>query len=139
MKAAEQRVDLHETRVDVESVDLVLRAQESVSVAENSYYQQIVAYNKAITSLNLATGRLLEFNNIYLQEGKWCPAAYDDAMLRAQERTHAVDNPHLRTEPAEFVSRHPVGGVELVTPEVHQAEDPEGPQPTPETPVRIEN
>ena len=139
LKAAEQRVDLHETRVDVESVDLVLRAQESVSVAENSYYQQIVAYNKAITSLNLATGRLLEFNNIYLQEGKWCPGAYDDAMLRAQERTHAVDNPHLRTEPAEFVSRHPVGGVELVTPEVHQDEDPEGPQPTPETPVRIEN
>jgi len=137
LKAARERVSLHERRIEVDSVDLVLRAQESASVAENSYYQQVVAYNKAITSLNLATGRLLEFNNIYLQEGKWCPEAYDDAMLRAQERTHAVDNPHLRTEPTEFVSRHPIGAVELVTPEFVQPDDLEHPQPTPEAPPDV--
>ncbi len=116
-QAAEERVDKLRIRSEVDPVDLVLRAQESEAAAANAYYQQVVAYNKAITSLNLATGRLLEYNNIYLQEGRWCPEAYDDAMLRAQERTHATDNPHLRTEPAEFVSGHPVGAVELVTPE----------------------
>lgn len=96
--------------------DIEVRAQESLANASNAYYQQIVAYNKAITNLNLATGRLLEFNNVYLQEGKWCPEAYHDAMLRAQERTHATDNPNLRTQPREFASRQPVGGVELQTP-----------------------
>ncbi len=146
MKAANERVRLFKEEGKQggrkgagASVDLILRAQASLATAGGAYYEQIVAYNKAITSLNLATGRLLEFNNIYLQEGKWCPEAYDDAMLRAQERTHAVDNPHLRTEPTEFVSRHPVGAVELVTPEFDQPEELEHPQPTPEVPLKIED
>ena len=132
-EAAKERARIFKVQGEVGTaiVDLELRAQASLATAEGAYYQQLVAYNKAITSLNLATGRLLEFNNIYLQEGKWCPAAYDDAMLRAQERTHAVDNPHLKAEPAEFASRHPVGGVELVTPEFEELEHPE---PTPEAP-----
>lgn len=134
LQAAKERVDLLqvEREVGVLTLDLVLRAQASLAAAEGAYYQQIVAYNKAITSLNLATGRLLEFNNIYLQEGKWCPEAYDDAMLRAQARTHATDNPNLETQPTEFVSPHPVGSVELVTPEFEQSEGLERPQPTPE-------
>lgn len=138
MEAAQKRVGIVESEfiTGVTTLDLVRQAQASAATAEGAYYQQIVAYNKAITSLNLATGRLLEFNNIYLQEGKWCPEAYDDAILRAQERTHALDNPHLSTEPTEFVSRHPVGGVELVTPEFEQSEELEDPQP--EGGVRIE-
>ena len=135
-KAATERVRIFSEQeiVGTVIVDDVVRAQASLATAKGAYYQQVVAYNKAITSLNLATGRLLEFNNIYLQEGKWCPEAYDDAMLRAQQRTHAVDNPHLRTEPPEFVSRHPVGAVELVTPEFVQPEEDAHPQPTPEAP-----
>ncbi|MEJ7590094.1 MAG: TolC family protein [Planctomycetaceae bacterium] len=136
MKAAHERVRIfrEEKEIGVAIVDLELRAQASLATAEGAYYQQVVAYNKAITSLNLATGRLLEFNNIYLQEGKWCPEAYDDAMLRAQERTHAVDNPHLGTAPTEFASRHPVGYVELVTPEFDQIEELEMPESPPEAP-----
>lgn len=118
LEAAKERVELLEAKRDVGTLtlDLVLRAQASVAAAEGAYYQQVVAYNKAITSLNLATGRLLEFNNIYLQEGKWVPEAYEDARMRAQERTHATDNPHLEAQPREFVSSHPVGYVELETP-----------------------
>ncbi|HQX50806.1 MAG TPA: TolC family protein [Planctomycetaceae bacterium] len=129
MLAADQRVPLLMAQLEVgtTTLDLVLRAQASAAAAEISYYQQVVAYNKAITNLNLATGRLLEFNNIYLQEGKWCPEAYDDALLRAQERTHACDNPHLDTQPAEFVSGRPVGGVELQTPIFETSPAPEIP------------
>ncbi|MBC7967360.1 MAG: TolC family protein, partial [Fuerstia sp.] len=134
LEAAKERVELLqvEKEVGVLTLDLVLRAQASLAAAEGAYYQQVVAYNKAITSLNLATGRLLEFNNIYLQEGKWCPEAYDDAMLRAQARTHATDNPNLETQPAEFVSGHPVGQVELMTPQFDQMDEPEDPESTPE-------
>ena len=118
MEAAKERVQLLDAERDVGTLtlDLVLRAQSSAATAENDYYQQVVAYNKAITNLNLATGRLLEFNNIYLQEGKWCPEAYTDATLRAQARTHATDNPNLGTQPAEFATGAPAGHVELQTP-----------------------
>lgn len=119
MKAATERVRLFsvQKQVGVGSVDLQLRAQASLATAEGAYYQQVVAYNKAITNLNLATGRLLEFNNVYLQEGKWCPEAYNDAMLRAQARTHGIDNPSLGTQPTEFVSGTPAGYLELQTPQ----------------------
>ena len=125
LEAAKERVELLEAERDVGTLtlDLVLRAQASVAAAEGAYYQQIVAYNKAITNLNLATGRLLEYNNVYLQEGRWNPEAYDDAMLRAQARTHATDNPNLQTDPPEFVSPHPIGSVELLTPVINDYEE----------------
>jgi outer membrane protein TolC len=119
LEAARERVELLDAERDVGTLtlDLVLRAQASVATAEGAYYQQVVAYNKAITNLNLATGRLLEFNNIYLQEGKWCPEAYTDATLRAQARTHGINDPSLGTQPAEFVTGAPAGHVELQTPQ----------------------
>ena len=91
--------------------------------------RQIDVTTEIELSLNLATGRLLEFNNIYLQEGKWCPEAYDDALLRAQERTHASDNPNLETHPREFASGSPVGHVELQTPEFDVPARPEAADP----------
>lgn len=109
--------------------DIVVLAQERRVNAENTYFEQIVAYNKAITNLNLATGRLLEFNNIYLQEGKWCPEAYNDAMLRAQARTHGIDDPSLGTQPVEFVSGAPAGHVELQTPEIDGSSEEIVPEP----------
>ena len=125
LEAARERVELLDAERDVGTLtlDLVLRAQASVATAEGSYYQQVVAYNKAITNLNLATGRLLEFNNIYLQEGKWCPEASTDATLRAQARTHGIDDPSLGTQPTEFVTGAPAGGVELQTPQFDDVQE----------------
>lgn len=118
MKAAAQRVDLldAEREIGTLTLDLVLRAQASVAAAENAYYQQIVQYNRAIASLHLATGELLQFRNIWLAEGRWCPEAYEDANMRAAERAHGVDNPKLSTAPAEFTSPGPAGTVELNNP-----------------------
>jgi outer membrane protein TolC len=98
------------------TIDLLLRAQESSAQAEASYFRQIVAYNKAIVNLNLATGRILDYNNVYLAEGRWNAEAYNDATMRAVERTHAHNNPALQNNPGAFASKAPVDPVELMTP-----------------------
>ena len=115
LTAAARRVTLLEAEREIgtTTLDLVLRAQRSLAAAESSYYSQVVNYNKAITSLDFATGTLLENNGIYLAEGGWEPAAYCDAEVRAHARTHAKDAPHLITHPAEFVSPGPTGSVNL--------------------------
>lgn len=117
LNAAAERVKLLQAERDVGTLtlDLVLRAQTSLADAESAYYQQMVAYNKAITSLHLAKGTLLDNNGVVLAEGPWCPEAYCDASVRAHARTHAKDAPKLRTAPCEFVSPGPAGTVNLNT------------------------
>ncbi len=119
LEAADKRVMLMEAEQEIGTLtlDLVLRAQSSRADAENAYYQQLVAYNKAIAALNLAKGTSLNNYGVYLEEGAWCPAAYDDAMLRANARTHAKDAPQRVTQPQEFVSPGPAGTVDLYTPD----------------------
>lgn len=115
LKAAAKRVKLLEAEREVGTLtlDLVLRAQSSLAAAESAYYQQMVSYNKAITSLHLAKGTLLDNDGVVLAEGRWCPNAYCDADVRAHTRTHAKDAPRLRTAPSEFVSYGPTGTVNL--------------------------
>jgi len=112
--AARERVDKLNIKRDFGTLtlDLVLRAQASVAAAENAYYRQVVAYNKAMVDLNLATGSLLEYNGVFLGEGHWTAEAYSDAHIRAAERTHATPDRHLHTEPPEFVSPGPTGTIE---------------------------
>ena len=123
--AAKKRVGVLADRKEVgttDSVDLVVRAQAAQADAENAYYQQLVAYNKAIAALHLAKGTSLVNNGIHLAEGPWCADAYCDAMLRAGARTHAKDAPKLTTEPPEFVSPGPAGSVNLYMPESSTSE-----------------
>ncbi|MEO2019393.1 MAG: TolC family protein [Fuerstiella sp.] len=124
LEAAKKRVQLLEAEREIGTLtlDLVLRAQSSLADAENAYYQQLVAYNKAIASFHLAKGTSLTNNGIILAEGQWCPEAYCDAMVRAAARTHAKDAPKLTTEPPEFVSPGPAGSVDLYPPEPSTSE-----------------
>ena len=114
LSAAERRVELLKVEVEngIAILDLVLRAQSSMAEAERAYYEQLVAYNKAITYLNLSTGVLLEVNNVHLAEGSWTGEAYEDAKLRADARTHAKDAPNLEALPREFASPAPTTSVE---------------------------
>jgi hypothetical protein len=109
--AATARVEKlnYKKQVGTGTLDLVLRAQASVAAAESAYYKQVVNYNKALVNLNLATGSLLEYNGVYLAEGSWNQDARADALIHAAERTHASPNPHLQSEPAEFISPGPTG------------------------------
>jgi hypothetical protein len=52
--------------------------------------------------LNFRKGTLLQANSIYLAEGQWNPAAYDDAKRRGEAMTHALDNTHVDAVPEEF-------------------------------------
>jgi outer membrane protein TolC len=127
LQAAERRVELLQAEQDVgtTTLDLVLRAQSSLSEAERAYYQQLVEYNKAITYLHLSTGSLLEVNNVHLAEGSWDGEAYGDAHLRAVQRTQGKDNPRLDTKPGEFVSPGPAGTVEVRSPNHDRPIEPE--------------
>ena len=139
LQAAERRVELLQAEQDVgtTTLDLVLRAQSSLSEAERAYYQQLVEYNKAITYLHLSTGSLLEVNNVHLAEGSWDGEAYGDAHLRAVQRTQGKDNPRLDTKPGEFVSPGPAGTVEVRSPNHDRPIEPEeepAPAEIPEVP-----
>ncbi len=81
----------------------VLDAKISQRDAEQSYLRSIVEYNKAIVDLNFRKGVSLSNQSIYLAEGQWNPGAYDDARRRGEATSAAIDNPHLKTEPVEFV------------------------------------
>lgn len=143
-KAAAERLPLLKAELDLgtTTLDLVLRAEASVAEAERAYHQQLIAYNKAINALNLATGTILQVNNVHLAEGGWDREAILDATVRAHARTHAIDNPNLETAPQEFVSPGPAGSVERRVP-VRKASSEEVPavpdaleenKPTPENP-----
>jgi len=136
LRAANRRVTLLEAEREVgtTTLDLVLRAQASVAAAESSLYQQVVNYNKAITGLHLATGRLLSEHQIYLKEGPWNSEAVCDALVRAKARTHGKPNEHLSTEPSEFVSPGFAGGIELQTPPPKTAVTDRIPEPIPNVP-----
>lgn len=104
-KAAQRRVDLYvaEVKADTATLDPLLRAQESLANAENAFYTSLVEYNLALLDLQLRKGTVLEYNNVFLSEGRWTPAAYQEALRHAWARTYALDNKHLHTEPGEFV------------------------------------
>lgn len=146
LEAAAKRVELLETEREVGTLtlDLVLRAQASLAEAENSYYQQVVTYRKALVDLNFSTGRLLTDSGVSLAEGPWNAQAYGDAQHRAHERTHAKDANHLETAPAEFVSPGPAGTVNLQQPasvpylEMSSSQPPQPATSNPRQPEEVE-
>ncbi|MAT16606.1 MAG: transporter [Planctomyces sp.] len=104
-KAARDRVRLFEAEFEAgnSTLDPLLRAQSSLAEAEVSFYTSLVEYNLSLLDLQYRKGTVLEYDNVYLSEGSWDPVAYQQAVRRAWHRTYAFDNPHLDTEPGEFV------------------------------------
>jgi len=104
LNAAQRRVELFEAELQAgtATLDLVLRAQSSLADAERDFYTSVTNYNKAIAALHFRKGTLLEYNNVFLAEDEWTPAAYEESMRRAWARSHAIDADFLRTEPDEF-------------------------------------
>jgi hypothetical protein len=98
------------------TADPLLRAQQSLILAEVSYYQSVAQYNQAITDFYYRTGTILEESNISLAEDMWDPHAYSDALREAWARSHGTPNPLLHTEPPEFVvpPGRPTGSVPMV-------------------------
>lgn len=106
-RAAQQRVQLFRAEVEAgtKTFDVLLRALASQAEAEVAYFRSLIEYNKAITALHSHKGTLLPHDQVWLGESDWNPEAYRDAVRHAWSRTHAIDAPHLDTEPAEFVAQ----------------------------------
>lgn len=102
--AAARRVQLFEQELEAGTVTLddVLRAQASLATAESAYYTSLVQYNQALSYLHLVKGTLLERDGVHLEEGSWTPKAYEQALRRAWERSHAFENPLLKSVPPPF-------------------------------------
>ncbi|MCA9040141.1 MAG: TolC family protein [Planctomycetaceae bacterium] len=142
-KAARRRVELYEAEVDADlsTLDPLLRAQSSLADAEVAFYSSLVEYNLSLLDLQYRKGTVLDYNNVYLSEGNWTPAAYQQAVRRAWARTYAFDNPMLDSEPSEFVYGNSPRMIDVVKPESRTEEsaaesgvEVEGSQPT-EVPV----
>ncbi len=104
--AAGQRVVAYQAQYELKgtTADPLLRAQQSLVQAEVAYDQALIQYNQAITDFYYRTGTILAESNINIAEDMWdSPKAYSDALREAWARSHAVPNPFVRTEPAEFV------------------------------------
>jgi hypothetical protein len=90
------------------TADIVLRAQTSRAQAESAFYSSRVAYDLAITEIELRKGSLLEYHNIFLAEGEWSPQAYEQALRRARGRSAALANERLlHSEPRNFAYPRP--------------------------------
>jgi hypothetical protein len=71
---------------------VVLEAQRRLAEAENTYYRSVVEYNMAIKNVHFEKGSLLDYNEVYLQEGGWPAKAYDDAEQRWDLRSAPLEN-----------------------------------------------
>ncbi len=118
-RAAQQRVQLFRAEVEAgtKTFDVLLRALSSQAEAEVAYFRSLTEYNKAITALHYHKGTLLPYDDVYLGESDWTPEAYRDSIRHAWARTHAIDNPHLNTEPDEFVAQPGWSAQELTAPD----------------------
>jgi outer membrane protein TolC len=90
MAAAEQLAAV-QTAFDNDnaSLDSVLDAQRRLTEAEVAYFRARVEYQLSVKNVQLERGTLLEYNEIYLNEGAWPDKAYDDAEVRESLRGRA--------------------------------------------------
>ncbi|MFM8217667.1 MAG: hypothetical protein ACKOJF_01960, partial [Planctomycetaceae bacterium] len=92
-------------------LDLLLQAQNRLAIAEVTWHRSVTEYCKSLAELQLRQGTLLDYNNVYLEEGAWSPEAWRDVERRAWARSHAFEAPRidpLRSEPEPFAQ--PAGG-----------------------------
>jgi hypothetical protein len=67
---------------DNATLDLLLEAQRRVADADVAYYRALVEYTLSAKNVQLEKGTLLDYNEVFLQEGQWPDEAYGDADRR---------------------------------------------------------
>ena len=86
--AAERQVEAVEAAYEAGTVllDLLLDSQRRRADAEIAFYQSVIEYNLALTTIHLRKGSLLEYDGVLLAEGPWPAKAYCDAHEKARQR-----------------------------------------------------
>ena len=98
-EAARAQLDAIQTKFENEgagTLDLLLDAQRRMADADSNYYRALVEYATAIKNIHFEKGSLLDYNNIYLEEGPSPAEAHEDAAERARLQTEPLDLPLLR-------------------------------------------
>jgi outer membrane protein TolC len=91
---------------DNATLDLLLEAQRRVAEADVALYRALIEYTLAAKNVQLEKGTLLDYNEIYLEEGAWPHQAYHDAADREARRGVPHDRDAPKT-PAPTVSTGP--------------------------------
>ena len=64
---------------DKAPLDLLLEAQRRFADAESRYFRSLAEYAVAVKNVHFSKGTLLDYDGVYLTEGGWPMAAYQDA------------------------------------------------------------
>jgi hypothetical protein len=107
--AADQQVDAVQAAFDVATVtlDQLLEAQRRRAESQVSFFRTLLDYQRAIITMHYRKGSLLEYNNVYLQEGPWPDKAHFDAHRLARQRDAGVYMNYGFTRPS-VVSEGPI-------------------------------
>src|SRR5262249_14491834 len=120
--------------VDRKPLDLLLEAQNRLTIADIAFYRSLVEYNKSLAALQMRQATLLDANNMPVAEGEWVPEAKVEANERAWARRYALeaagfDPVHDEPEPL----TGPRGETPVVAPPVEFLSSPDdGLTPVPE-------
>jgi outer membrane protein TolC len=101
LAAAKQHLDATAAafQADRVTVDLLLDAQERLSLAQSRFQRSLTDYALAQTNVHLQKGSLLAYNGVLLSEGPWSARAHQDARETARRwRPRAI--PYPRVDPA---------------------------------------
>ncbi len=86
--AADRQVDAVQAAYEAETVtlDQLLEAQRRRADAQTSYFRTLMDYQRAIIMVHFRKGTILDYNNVFLQEGPWPAKAKFDAHRLARQR-----------------------------------------------------
>ncbi len=90
--AADKQVEAQQAAYESGTVtlDQLLEAQRRRAEAQASFFRTLLDYQRAIITVHYRKGSLLEYNNVYLQEGPWPDKAQFDAHRLARQRDAGV-------------------------------------------------
>jgi outer membrane protein TolC len=100
--AADRQVEAVQAAFEAETVtlDQLLEAQRRRAEAQTSYFRTLLDYQRAIVTVHFRKGSLLEYNNVYLNEGPWPAKAEFDAHRLARQRDGSTYLDYGYTRPA---------------------------------------
>lgn len=118
-----------ETETDTAILYQLLEGQRRLAEAETAYFRSLVEYQLAVKNVELEKGTLLDYNQVFLNEGSWPEKAYDDA-----EKMEDLRGPAHEYDAPIFPARNVSQGLfpQLVTPQGPSIQDPAAPPPAPE-------
>ena len=106
----------YESETDTATLYQLLEAQRRLAESETAYFRSLVEYQLAVKNVQLEKGTLLDYNQVFLNEGGWPSKAYDDAAEGESRRgdPHPLDSPITVAPPVSqglFPQLLPSGGL----------------------------